>query len=370
MTGSVRGFPAFAPQRAGTRFATSWWGRAWIKAMEDTSLDHVLLRKGRAHAKSGTLGPLTVSPGRLAATAGELNTVVHVEQLTDAEWERFLDQVAAKAGHLAALLDGDMPHDLVEAAEAASVALLPAVGDLEPSCDCLDWGHPCQHAAALCYQASWLLDDDPFVLLLLRGRDRRDLLDELRARHPSPTAPPAGVDVAEAYAHGVPPLPDPPVDLPEPAFAQLEPGPGVDPRILRVLAADAALRARALLSGTAPAVLTEFQDRVRLSAAHDLSDGPDIRAWRYGGVEGLDVQQRPWTPPKQARARAQAAWTSQNLPEATAWRNHWTLGDRQLRYGRDGLWYPFVDRSGEWWPAAPPERDPAAALSETQPTSP
>ncbi|WP_346115551.1 SWIM zinc finger family protein, partial [Nonomuraea maheshkhaliensis] len=210
---AARGFPAFPPQRAGARFATTWWGRAWVQAMEDTSLDHGLLRKGRAYAKTGQLGPITVSPGRLAAVAeSEYDTVVRVEQLGGGAWERFLDQVAAKSGHIAALLDGDMPHDLVEAAEYAGVPLLPAVGDLEPECGCPDWGHPCKHAAALCYQASWLLDADPFVLLLLRGRGEQELVEALQRRG-APSARPAavaGVPVARAYAMGVPALPDPP----------------------------------------------------------------------------------------------------------------------------------------------------------------
>ncbi|WP_220449476.1 SWIM zinc finger family protein, partial [Nonomuraea longispora] len=207
---AARGFPAFGPQRAGARFATSWWGRAWVKAMEDTSLDQVLLRRGRAYAKTGQLGPITVSPGRIAAVAeNDYDTVVRVEQLTDAAWERFLDQVAAKAGHIAALLDRDMPHDLVEAAQDAAVPLLPAVGDLEPHCSCPDWGHPCEHAAALCYQASWLLDADPFVLLLMRGRGQNELIEALQQRD-IPESQPAGVPVAEAFALGTPPLPGPP----------------------------------------------------------------------------------------------------------------------------------------------------------------
>ena len=61
--------------------------------------------------------------------------------------------------------------------------LLPTVGDLEPECDCPDWGWPCKHAAALCYQIARLLDVDPFVLLLMRGRGERELMEELRRRN-------------------------------------------------------------------------------------------------------------------------------------------------------------------------------------------
>jgi uncharacterized Zn finger protein len=186
---SAQGFPAFGPQRRGKRFAESWWGQAWIRAMEDVSLDHALLAKGRAYAKRGTLGPITVSPGRIATTTAEeevYDTVVHVEQLGDDDWARFLDAVAARAGHIAALLDGELPPDLVEDTD---VRLLPSVGDLEPECDCPGFQYPCRHAAALCYQASWLLDADPFLLLLMRGRGRAELLSELRARNSAPTGP-------------------------------------------------------------------------------------------------------------------------------------------------------------------------------------
>ena len=364
---AARGFPAFPPQRAGARFATSWWGRAWIKALEDTSLDQTLLRRGRAYAKTGRLGPITVSPGRLAAvTEDGYDTVVHVEQLTAAAWERFLDQVAAQAGHIAALLDGDMPHDLVDAAEGAAVPLLPAVGDLEPECSCPDWGHPCQHAAAVCYQLSWLLDADPFVLLLLRGRGERDLVEALRRRA---VPAPRGVPAAEAYALGVPPLPaPPPLDV---AFAplRLEPAPGLAVAALEVLAASAASRARDLLRHGRLPVLTEYQDRVRMAAAFDLDLGLDaaVLAWRHGGAAGLEVLESSWTPPGRdlARARAllEAAWEGEPPPAVETWRNRWTLGDRQLRYGRDGRWYPFALRDGDWWPDGPPERDPSALIA-------
>ncbi|MEO3868313.1 SWIM zinc finger family protein [Nonomuraea sp. B12E4] len=377
---AARGFPAFPPQRAGARFATSWWGGAWVKAMEDTSLDHGLLRKGRAYAKTGQVGPITVSPGRIAAVAeSEYDTVVRVEQLTDDAWERFLDQVAAKAGHIAALLEGDMPHDLVEAAEDAAVPLLPAVGDLEPECSCPDWGHPCKHAAALCYQVSWLLDADPFVLLLMRGRGERELIEALQLRDgpaastAASTVVAAGVPAREAFAAGVPPLPQPPpFDVPfTPPALGPDPEAGlVNVAALGVLAASAAWRARELLLRGRLPELTEHQDRVRLAADHDLDAGGEpgldaaVQAWRYGGAAGLDVLEAAWTPPRQdlARARAllEAGWEGEAPLTVEAWRNRWTLGALQLRYGRDGRWYPFTKRDGRWWPAGPPERDPAA----------
>lgn len=233
---SAIGFPAFpATKRKPGRFARTWWGNAWLRAMEDTALDLAQLKRGRKFAYAGMVGPITVSAGRLAAQVtnddGAVHhTVVLVDRLADEQWQRFLDEVTAKAGHLAALLDRDMPHDLVEAAAAADVPLLPGIGDLQPECDCEGWELPCTHAAALCFQAAWLLDEDPFVLLLLRGLGQDDLASELRRR---------ATPVAEPLE---------PVTVPARPLA-VPPAPGVDPDELAALVVRAAERARKALHG-------------------------------------------------------------------------------------------------------------------------
>ncbi len=254
---AARGFPAFPP-RPGRR-GRSWWARAFVAAMEDAALDATLLRAGRRFAGSGRIGPITVAPGRIAATVedpdGIYDVVVHLAELSNAEWDRFLDQVRAEAGHLAALLDREVPRSLVRSADAADVALLPTIGDLESECDCLDVGDPCQHAAGVCYQAAWLLDDDPFVLLLLRGRGVDKLLDVL-GREPDEVADPSTsrrdvdhpVEAAAAYAAPPADLPAQPPDpgrAPEPVFPA---PPGLPPDALASLVAAAASRARALLA--------------------------------------------------------------------------------------------------------------------------
>lgn len=243
---SAIGFPAFpATKRKPGRFASTWWGNAWLQAMEDTSLDLAQLKRGRKFAYAGLVGPITVSAGRIAAQVtnddGAVHhTVVLVDRLSDAQWRRFLDEVAAKAGHIAALLDRDMPHDLVDAAAGADVPLLPGIGDLQPECDCDGWELPCTHAAALCFQAAWLLDADPFVLLLLRGLGQEDLTEELRRRAAARRRP------APAPVQKPPPPHEPVTGPPRPLV--VPPAPGIDPAELAAIAARAATRARKLLA--------------------------------------------------------------------------------------------------------------------------
>ncbi|WP_399498491.1 SWIM zinc finger family protein [Streptomyces sp. P17] len=126
-------------------------------------------------------------------------STVQVEQLTDRQWDRLLDMIAERAANIAALLDGEMPAGLADDATAAGVPLLPGPRDLDPACSCPDWGYPCKHAAALCYQVARLLDNDPFVLLLLRGRGERELMDELGRRNTARGA-------AEAASYAATPL--------------------------------------------------------------------------------------------------------------------------------------------------------------------
>lgn len=388
----ARGFVAFGAQRRSTR-GRSWWARAWVQALEDTSLDSDQLRKGRRYANSGQVGAITISPGRIAAMVyspdDTFEAVVQVDELTEDEWRRFLDQVAARAGHIAALLDREMPHDLVAAAADAGVSLLPGIGDLDPTCTCDGWELPCQHAAALCYQVAWLLDDDPFILLLLRGRSRDDVLDQLQARSSDATAPEAvepGVvlqDVLAAPVRELPDLPELPgkVTADELAVTGIEPPPGFTPATLPLLVLDASRRARAILSallhGTAePQPLDEWADAVRLAADFpelttplaEATGRPEalalgIQAWRYGGAPGLDVLEHTWTPDPTEIARARTELLAADLT-LHAVHNHLTLGDTvQLRLDRQGRWHPYALVDGVWTPTAPATTDPLAALA-------
>lgn len=264
-----RGFPAFAPGRA--RRPRTFWGAAWNRAWEADALDAGPLRAGRQLAAAGHVGPITVSPGRLAAavhdgdTEHAYSTRVRVAPLADGDWDLLAAEVAARAGHRAALLAGQLPREL---ADLAGVRLLPGLGEVTPECDCPEWDHPCRHAAALCHQVSWLLDADAALLLLVRGRDARTLLaaapapgrvdappgDARTAPQPAaattrrPDAPDAaGTAAAEAYARPAPPLPPAPGPAGAPIPPLLPPGPEVDVDALRRLVAVAADRAAALL---------------------------------------------------------------------------------------------------------------------------
>ncbi|QTZ91382.1 SWIM zinc finger family protein [Streptomyces auratus] len=185
-----RTFPPL-PVRTGARglFAESWWGSAWLDALETTALDSARLARGRTYARDGHVDTINVTPGRIVATVRgsrprPYSAEIRLRTLTDQEWDGLLDAIAAEPGRLTALLAKKLPPALAE----GEVRLLPGPGDLVPRCSCPDHGRPCKHAAALCFQVARLLDADPFVLLLMRGRGERELLDALSRRNAALTA--------------------------------------------------------------------------------------------------------------------------------------------------------------------------------------
>ncbi|MFF7983093.1 SWIM zinc finger family protein [Streptomyces sp. NPDC007901] len=401
-----RTFPSL-PSRArasasGADFAETWWGNAWVRALEEGALDVKRLARGRSYAEQGHVDAITVTPGLvLAYVQGSrprpYRVQLRLRTFGEDEWERFLEAAADRPGDIAALLDKELPQALA----GSGVPLLPGPGELEPRCSCPDFGHPCKHAAALCYQTARLLDADPFVLLLLRGRGEREVLDALSrrnaaraARERQPVSLP-GVRATEALLpRNLPPLPPPLPVPPHPEQPPVYPGVpgGPDPFALDQLATDAAARAHALLATGRDPVgeLTLWQDAVRLAAARpgsgltastralyaSLADAVGrtpgdlaraVAAWRQGGLAGLAVLEEPWDPPAGRFDRARPLLLAADLPVFRPWHNHLTHpgGHLQLRLGRDGLWYAYESEPGhdDWWPRGTPDLDPVGALT-------
>lgn len=174
------------PARRGAARATTWWGKAWVRGVEEAAYDAADLKRARVLSRSGDIGQVTVRSGQLVAAVldkGEWRSVeVTLPVLDDASAEALVEVVAAESGRIASLMAGDLSHSLVEHAEESGVELLPFGGEWGAACTCDSWVDPCAHALALLYQVTWLVETDPFVLLHLRGLSRHDLLARLHLR--------------------------------------------------------------------------------------------------------------------------------------------------------------------------------------------
>ncbi|KAA0232141.1 MAG: hypothetical protein EDR02_18575 [Actinobacteria bacterium] len=323
------------------RFGHTWWGRAWIEALEHrASLDPNRLPRGRSYARQGQVLSLEAEPGLIRAAvqgrrARPYRVEVRFRTFGDDEWERVLDVIVAEAARAAALLDGELPTDLVNGAAGAGVELLPHAGELQPRCSCPDWADPCKHSAAVCYLVADELDADPFVLLRLRGRDREEVLAAVRRRRagapgaagePPAADPPAtaideadrGIRASRAWSRPTAALPEVPHPRPAPGRVAVWPSDPpaeapFDAAGLCTLVADAAERAWAAIADGASLGLglSDGEDLTRWAAS--MPDRASLaglaeragttltalerraRAWQVAGPAGLTVlDEKPW----------------------------------------------------------------------------
>ena len=423
-------FPRRPPSTGRRTFGATWWGKAWIEALEHRArLDPNRLPRGRTYARKGRATGIELGPGEIrAAVLGSRPAPyavrIRVRTFTDQEWDRVVEAICARAAHAAALLDGELDPGVVEDARSAGVEVLPGPGDLQPRCSCPDWADPCKHAAAVCYLVADELDADPFSLFAVRGRGRDDLLAAVRRQRAQRAPddgghlaamvadarlddPDPGIPAREAWARAAPssgesgaraaPSSREAVSLPETPAARAEPGAPapwpVDPPAdapfsadgLRVLAADAAARAHAMLrDGASSGLGLDADDDLSRRAAVALGTdawmalvaraGVPARqlvsralAWRSAGPDGVAVlDEGPWPADPLVVSGGRRAMIEAGLPAAdvTARTNRVTAAAAgvQLRVAHDGRWWPFSKQRGRWELAGPPAETPDDAL--------
>ena len=166
--------------------AQTWWSGRFIAVLEDMGLGG-RLQRGRRYARTGQVIDLVVAAGLVSAQVQgsrvkPYRVRISIAAYDKAQWARLERALAEKAWYAAQLLSGEMPDDLEKVFAEAGLPLFPAAGkDMSMDCSCPDWGVPCKHVAAVCYLLAESFDEDPFRILAWRGRERDDLLTNLRA---------------------------------------------------------------------------------------------------------------------------------------------------------------------------------------------
>ncbi len=190
-----RRYPASVPLPAKGGIATSkqrgqmaatWWSRRFVAVLESYGLG-ARMQRGRRYARSGQVLALQVGSASIAAQvqgsrATPYLVTVTVSAPSDGQWVRIIEAMKAKVGFAARLVDGELPTDLEDVFASCGVSLFPAKWeDLKATCSCPDWENPCKHIAAVLYVFADRLDEDPWLVLELRGRPRDTLLETLAA---------------------------------------------------------------------------------------------------------------------------------------------------------------------------------------------
>lgn len=166
--------------------AASWWSGRFVEVLESYGLGG-RMQRGRRYARAGQVLTLHVAAGEISGQVQgsrrrPYEVSIAVTEPTDEQWRHVEEAMKAKIGFVARLLGGEVPPDLEGVFDAAGVGLFPAGWrDLRASCSCPDMESPCKHIAAVLYVFADQLDEDPWLIVALRGRARDSLVASLSA---------------------------------------------------------------------------------------------------------------------------------------------------------------------------------------------
>ena len=132
----------------------------------------------RAYARKGNVVDYRISEGLIEGNVvGQrpYSASVTIKKLDEAAWDLVVTQLANDPRELGIVTGGQLSAELHE-------TLRPAAAEVTGHCTCGDWASMCTHAAALLYVVLRRAENEPTVLLTLRGRNRESLIRDVWAR--------------------------------------------------------------------------------------------------------------------------------------------------------------------------------------------
>ena len=164
----------------------TWWSQRFIEVLEAIGMGS-RLQRGKNYARRGQVISLEVAPGLANAQvqgsrARPYRVRIGITAFDKGQWSQIEGVLAEDALFAAALLAGEMPSDIEDIFDGVGLSLFPGrARELSMDCSCPDDAVPCKHLAAAFYLLAEAFDEDPFVILAWRGREREDLLENLAA---------------------------------------------------------------------------------------------------------------------------------------------------------------------------------------------
>ncbi|MDR2137362.1 MAG: SWIM zinc finger family protein [Synergistaceae bacterium] len=157
-----------------------WWSKRWYDFMESFNLGARLAR-GKSYARKGQVIDVSVESGSVRGRVqGSRPTPYEVsirfEPISEEGWERIVARLGEQVLFSAQLMAGEVPQELEDFFQAEGASLFPVLKRrADMHCNCPDSSNPCKHIAALFYVLGDAFDQDPFLLLELRGMPREKL---------------------------------------------------------------------------------------------------------------------------------------------------------------------------------------------------
>jgi len=170
-------------QSRGTPKTDTWAGR-WLASLESLYVG-TRLQAGRTYARKGQVLSVDIEAARIAAKVQgsrpkPYDVAIGMSVLHPVQKVEIIDAVKERPLLIAKLLAGELPQEIADVFQERKIVLFPTSRkDLTTTCSCPDDANPCKHIAAVFAITGEQFDRDPFLILKLRGLERKDLLAAL-----------------------------------------------------------------------------------------------------------------------------------------------------------------------------------------------
>ncbi len=168
-------------------FSHSWGSVQFLSAFDNEEL---VKNKSKAELmiKSKKVLDLFISQGSITAKVqderGALNKVkLEIEEINNKIWDNILKKIANTAFHTAKLLSFEVTEDIEEIFRSEGRTLFPSIQkDIkityrEKTTEVLN-----PHIVSLILKVAKIIQKDPFVMFLIRGKNKNDVISEIRKK--------------------------------------------------------------------------------------------------------------------------------------------------------------------------------------------
>ena len=151
--------------------AFAWPAGPWLERVL-ADVDATARAEGLEFARKGQTAVLDIEPARIAAEVQDIEARPHAVRIEfppigREDWNRVVNSMAREARYAAKLVSGDISEEIAEPFAAAGITLLPEPSEITVRCGCGRIG--CRHLATIAYLVAERMEQDPLLVLTLRG---------------------------------------------------------------------------------------------------------------------------------------------------------------------------------------------------------
>ncbi len=187
-----------------------WPAAPWFEVIMGDAPDAVR-EQGLEFARKGQTVSLQIEPSRIIATVQDIaarpyTVEIEVASISRRDWDNVVSSVAKEARYAAKFITGEITCEIVRPFEELGLTILPFSSDLSIACSCKT--PSCKHVTTIAYLVAERIEQDPIIILTLRGLYGSRFLERLQeARllatsgvsraHPVPSAASVARDISE-----------------------------------------------------------------------------------------------------------------------------------------------------------------------------